>query len=279
MKTLKDLDLKGKRVLLRADFNVPVNGKGEIEDDNRIKASIPSINFILEHGGSVIIISHFGRPKGKPDPEFSLEFIAERLSELLGKEVEFAKDCIGPETKKIADDLKPGQVLLLENTRFYKEEKENDPEFSKKLAELGDIYVNDAFGTAHRAHASTEGVAKLLPHGAGLLLEKEVNTLTKIINNPEHPVVAIIGGAKISTKIQLIKSMLEKVLGCRVKRLLLLPGSKFCQPVQYHLQGIQFFPVTGPVTFFQVLLGFFIVLPGFFNQVSYISNNRFLRLR
>ncbi|MBU0731292.1 phosphoglycerate kinase [Patescibacteria group bacterium] len=211
MKTLKDLDVKGKRVLMRADFNVPLNKEGKIEDDNRIRAVLPTINYILEHGGSVILMSHFGRPKGEPDPQYSLQPVAEKLSELLGKKVNLAPDCIGEEAQKMSDDLKPGDVILLENTRFHKEEKENDPEFSKKLAELGDMYVNDAFGAAHRAHASTEGVARLLPHAAGLLLEKEVETLTKVLNNPEKPVVAIIGGAKISTKIQLIKSMLDKV--------------------------------------------------------------------
>lgn len=219
MKTLHDLDVAGRRALVRADFNVPVNERGEIEDDNRIRAALPTINYILEHGGSVILMSHFGRPKpkadrtegGEPDPQFSLRPVAERLSELLGKEVPLAPDCVGDEVKKMADEMQPGDALLLENTRFHKEEKENDPEFSQQLASLADIYVNDAFGAAHRAHASTEGVARLLPHAAGLLLQKEVETLTDVMENPEKPVVAIIGGAKISTKIQLIKTMLDRV--------------------------------------------------------------------
>ncbi|MFH1781766.1 MAG: phosphoglycerate kinase [Patescibacteria group bacterium] len=232
MKTLKDLNLKNKRVLMRADFNVPLNDKGEIEDDNRIQAAMPTIKYILEQGGSIILMSHLGRPKpealsdsertlsspkgvskGKsknriegPNSKFSLKPVAARLSELLGKPVELVTEYIDKEVP-----LEEGQVVLLENIRFHKEEKENDPEFSKKLAALGDVYVNDAFGTAHWAHASTEGVAHLLPHAAGLLLEKEITTLTDVVEKPEKPVVAIIGGAKISTKIQLIKTMLDNV--------------------------------------------------------------------
>ncbi|MFH1537301.1 MAG: phosphoglycerate kinase [Patescibacteria group bacterium] len=205
MKTLKDLDLKNKKVLIRVDFNVPLNDQKQVEDDTRIKAALPTINYLLEQNCQVILISHLGRPKRNPDPEFSLKPIAKKLSELINQEVDFITDYID---QGLNSDKK---IILLENIRFFKQEKENDPEFSKKLAELGDVYVNDAFGTAHRAHASTEGLAKLLPHAAGLLLEKEIATLTQVLENPEKPIVAIIGGAKISTKIQLIKNLLPKV--------------------------------------------------------------------
>lgn len=193
---------------MRADFNVPLNDKGEIIDDNRIQAALPTIKYILEQGGSIILMSHLGRPKPEAlsDSKLTLKPVADRLGELLDKPVNLVTDYLDKEVP-----LTNGQVVLLENIRFHKEEKENNPEFAKKLAALGDVYVNDAFGTAHRAHASTEGVAHLLPHAAGLLLEKEITTLTNVVEKPKKPVVAIIGGAKISTKIQLIKTMLNNV--------------------------------------------------------------------
>jgi len=210
VKTLHDLDLKGKRVLIRADFNVPLK-EGMITDDTRIRAVLPTLQYVLgQEGTSLILMSHLGRPKGEPDPELSLQPVAKRLSELLGREVKMAKDCIGEETEKSVSELQAGDVLLLENLRFHNAEKNNDPEFAKKLASLGDVYVNDAFGTAHRAHASTEGVAHLLPCAAGFLIEKEVKFFEMILQNPEKPFVAIIGGAKVSSKIGVLESLLPK---------------------------------------------------------------------
>ncbi|AFG37690.1 phosphoglycerate kinase [Spirochaeta africana] len=207
LKTLKDLDLKGKKVLMRADFNVPLKN-GSITDDTRIQAALPTIKYILEQGGALILMSHLGRPKDGPTPEFSLKPVAERLGELLGDSVAMAPDCIGAEVEKLAAELAPGKVLLLENVRFYKEETKNDPDFAGKLAALGDVYVNDAFGTAHRAHASTEGVAKLLPSGAGYLIEKEVEAFAPLLSNPQKPMVAVIGGAKVSSKIGVLETLL-----------------------------------------------------------------------
>lgn len=202
MKTLKDIKIKDQRVLLRVDFNVPINSDNLVKDDTRIKEALPTINYLLENGAKqVIILAHFKRPKGKVNEDMRLTPVAKKLAELIKKPVAYSKDLSVPS----------GQIALLENIRFYPGEEKNDPAFAKQLAGLADVYVNDAFGTAHRAHASTEGVAHLLPHAAGLLLEKEVNNLQKILLKPEKPVVAIIGGAKISTKIQLIKNLLPRV--------------------------------------------------------------------
>lgn len=214
--TIKDIPLKGKRVLMRVDFNVPVKG-GKITDDSRIKASLPSIKYVLDHGGSLILMSHLGRPKAKPEPEFSLAPCAKRLSELIKKPVAMAPDCIGPQVEKMASQLKPGDVLLLENLRFHEGEEtpEKDPHFVKALAKLGDVYVNDAFGTAHRAHASTAAIAKYFPGkaAAGFLMEKEISYLSSLIQKPKRPFFAIIGGAKISTKIGVIQNLLKLVDG------------------------------------------------------------------
>lgn len=202
MKTLKDIKIKDQRVLLRVDFNVPINSDNLVKDDTRIKEALPTINYLLENGAKqVIILAHFKRPKGKINEDMRLAPVAKKLTELIKKPVAYSKDLSVPS----------GQIVLLENIRFYPGEEKNDPVFAKQLASLADVYVNDAFGTAHRAHASTEGIAHLLPHAAGLLLEKEVNNLQKILTKPEKPVVAIIGGAKISTKIQLIKNLLPRV--------------------------------------------------------------------
>ncbi len=208
-KTVRDIDVKGKRVLVRVDFNVPLKDGG-VGDDTRIKAALPTIKYLLEHGAAVILASHLGRPKGGPDPKYSLKPVAGHLAKLLGKPVAFAPDCIGPEAEKAAKALKPGEVLLLENTRFHPEEEKNDPAMAKQLASLADIFVNDAFGTAHRAHASTEGVTHYLPSVAGFLLEKEIKYLGQAIADPKHPFVAIMGGAKISDKIGVIKNLLTK---------------------------------------------------------------------
>ena len=207
-KTVRDVDLKGKRVLMRADFNVPLED-GKITDDTRIRAALPTIKYILEQGASLILMSHLGRPKG-PDPALSLRPVAERLSELLGREVKMAPDCVGNEVKAMAEALKPGEVLLLENTRFHKGESKNDPEFTAQLASLGEIFVNDAFGTAHRSHASNVGVSQHLPAVAGFLIEKEIEFLSKATENPEHPYVVILGGAKVSDKIGVIENLLGK---------------------------------------------------------------------
>jgi len=210
--TIRDIDLRGKRVLMRVDFNVPLTEDGRVADDTRIQKALPSIQYILEQGASLVLMSHLGRPKGKVVPELSLRPVAVHLSKLLGKEVKFAPDCIGPEVEKMARELQPGEVLLLENLRFHKEETANDPEFARQLARLGDVYVNDAFGTAHRAHASTEGVTHYFKQCvAGFLMEKEINYLAKAIESPERPFVAILGGAKISGKIDVIQNLLPKV--------------------------------------------------------------------
>ena len=209
-KTIRDVALKGQRVLMRVDFNVPLKN-GQITDDTRIQAALPTIQYVLDHGASVILMSHLGRPKGGPEPEFSLKPAAVRLGELLGKPVQMAPDCIGPAVEKMAAALKPGDVLLLENTRFYKGEEKNDPAMAEQLARLGDLFVNDAFGSAHRAHASTEGITHHLPSVAGLLMEKEIEFLGNAVQNPRRPYVAIIGGAKISDKIGVIRNLLGLV--------------------------------------------------------------------
>ncbi len=208
-KTVRDLDLKGKRVLMRVDFNVPMKD-GAVTDDKRIRASLPTIQYVLEQGASLILMSHLGRPKGGPDPEFSLKAAAEVLGKLLERPVRMAPDCVGPEVETMARALKPGDVLMLENVRFHKEEEKNDPDFARRLAALGEVYVNDAFGSAHRAHASTEGVARYLPAVSGFLMEQELEYLSKATDNPQHPYIAILGGAKISDKIAVIENLLKK---------------------------------------------------------------------
>jgi phosphoglycerate kinase len=213
---LQDLDLKGKRVLVRADFNVPLNKDGSVADDTRIKESLPTIQYILKSGGSAIVMSHLGKPKGAPDPQFSLAPCAKTLSKLLGMPVQMAEDCIGEKAEKMVYELKPGQILLLENLRFHPaEEKPSlDPTFAKKLASLGDIYVNDAFGTAHRMHSSTAAITQYFPgkSAAGFLMQKETNFLSSLLN-PKRPFYAMIGGAKISTKMGVLKSLLSKTDG------------------------------------------------------------------
>lgn len=206
--TIRDIDLKDKKVLLRADYNVPIKD-GKIESDYRITKSIPTINYLLEQGAKVIICSHLGRPEGKPDKKYSLKPAVSVLSEKLGRDIQFADDCIGSAAKKQAGDLKSGEVLLLENLRFHEEEESNDEEFAKKLASLADVFVQDGFGVVHRAHASTEGVTKHLPSVAGLLLEKEVDTISSAMESPEKPIMAIVGGAKISDKIKVLEKFIE----------------------------------------------------------------------
>ena len=210
-KTIKDIDLKGKKVLVRCDFNVPLDENQNIRDNTRIVAALPTIKYLLENNCKIILCSHLGRPKGEFKPEFSLKPVAKELSRLLGKEVIMAKDVIGEDATEKAANLKEGEILLLENVRFHREETDNDPEFSKKLASMAEIYVNDAFGAAHRAHSSTVGVASYLPAVSGFLIEKELKFLGKALNNPERPFMAILGGAKVSDKIGVIDNLLEKV--------------------------------------------------------------------
>ena len=210
-KTIKDIDLKGKKVFVRCDFNVPMNEEKEIVDNTRIVAALPTIKYLLENDCAIILSSHLGRPKGEFKPEFSLKPVAKELSKLLDKEVIMANDVIGEDATSKAANLKSGEVMLLENVRFHREETDNNPEFAKKLADMAEIYVNDAFGAAHRAHASTAGVAEYLPAVSGFLIEKELKFLGNALNNPERPFVAILGGAKVSDKIGVIDSLLEKV--------------------------------------------------------------------
>ena len=210
-KTVKDIDLKGKKVFVRCDFNVPMDENQNITDNTRIVAALPTIKYLLEQNCKLILASHLGRPKGEFKPEFSLAPVAKELSKLLGQEVIMAKDVIGEDAETKAANLKEGEILLLENVRFHKEETDNDPEFCKKLASMAEVYVNDAFGTAHRAHASTTGIASYLPAVSGFLIEKELQFLGNAVNNPERPFVAILGGAKVSDKIGVIDSLLEKV--------------------------------------------------------------------
>ena len=210
-KTVKDIDLKGKKVFVRCDFNVPMDENQNITDNTRIVAALPTIKYLLEQNCKLILASHLGRPKGEVKPEFSLAPVAKELSKLLGQEVIMAKDVIGEDAMTKAANLKEGEILLLENVRFHKEETDNDPEFSKKLASMAEVYVNDAFGSAHRAHASTTGIASYLPAVSGFLIEKELQFLGNAVNNPERPFVAILGGAKVSDKIGVIDSLLEKV--------------------------------------------------------------------
>ncbi|ABB15471.1 phosphoglycerate kinase [Carboxydothermus hydrogenoformans] len=210
-KSIRDVEVKGKKVFVRVDFNVPLNENREITDDTRIRAALPTLQYLREQGAKLIVASHLGRPKGQFNEKYSLKPVAKRLAELLGIEVKMAPDVVGPEVEKMAGELRPGEVLLLENVRFYPEEEKNDPEFARKLARLAEIFVSDAFGAAHRAHASTAGIASYLPAVAGFLMEKEINFLSRALNNPERPFVAIIGGAKVSDKIGVIENLLGKV--------------------------------------------------------------------
>jgi phosphoglycerate kinase len=211
-KTIEKVDLKGKRVFIRADFNVPIDENGNITDDGRIRSTLPTINYALDAGAKVILASHLGRPKGKPSPKYSLAPVALRLNRLLSKEVKFAKDCIGPDVEHLVAGMRPGDVLLLENLRFHEDEERNDEDFSKALAAFTDVYVNDAFGTAHRAHASTYGITKYVKQSvAGFLMKKEIEYLQKTVANPVRPFVAILGGAKVSGKIGVIENLQNKV--------------------------------------------------------------------
>ncbi len=208
-KLVTDVDVQGKRVLVRVDFNVPIKD-GRVEDDTRIQAALPTINYLLEHGAAVILCSHLGRPKEGPDPKYSMRPTAAHLSGLLAKPVAFSEEAVGPVAETAAKALHPGEVLVLENTRFYKGETKNDPEMARQFAALAELYVNDAFGSAHRAHASTEGVAKFLPAVAGFLMEKEIKYLGQAVAEPKRPFVAILGGAKIVDKIGVIRNLLKK---------------------------------------------------------------------
>jgi len=208
--SIRDVELRGKRVFLRADFNVPIEG-GEVVEAWRIEATLPTIRYALERGARVILASHLGRPKGKRDPKYSLHPVARKLSELLGQQVPLAPDCVGAEVKALVDRMSDGQVLLLENLRFHPEEERNDPEFARQLAQLADVYVNDAFGAAHRAHASTEGITRFVPvAAAGLLMERELEYLGRLLTHPERPFVVVLGGAKVSDKILVIENLLSR---------------------------------------------------------------------
>lgn len=211
-KTIEDIDIRGKKVLLRCDFNIPLDKvTGAITDEGRITSSLPTIDYLLDNGAAVIACSHLGRPKGVWDEKMSLSVIGDRLSELLGKPVKMSKDVIGPDATRLAAALKPGEIMLLENLRFYKEEEQNDPDFAKTLADMADIYVDDAFGSVHRAHASTEGVSHYLPAVSGFLLAKELDHIGGALNEPTHPFIAILGGSKVSDKIGVIISLMKKV--------------------------------------------------------------------
>jgi phosphoglycerate kinase len=210
-KSLADIDVNGKKVFVRVDYNVPMDEALNITNDARIQATLPTLQYLLDHNAAVILACHLGRPKGERVAKFSVAPVAKRLSELIGKEVKFASDCVGSEVQKAAAALKPGEILLLENLRYHKEEEKNDPEFSKQLASLADVAVNDAFGVSHRAHASVEGITKYIETVAGLLMEKEIKFVGQAVANPARPFVAIIGGAKVSDKIGVISNLLEKV--------------------------------------------------------------------
>ncbi len=211
MRSLRDAKLDGKRVLMRVDFNVPMDKEGNILDDTKMRAALPSIEYVLAHQGKLILMSHLGRPKGKPEEKYSLKGVAAHLDRLLEAPVSIAEDCVGEKVKARADALKAGEVLLLENLRFHSGEEENDAEFSRQLAALGDLYINDAFGTAHRAHASTVGIADYLPAYAGFLMEQEVKMLSEVLNSPKSPRMAILGGAKVADKLGIIDNLLEKM--------------------------------------------------------------------
>ncbi len=208
-KTVKDIDLKNKRVLMRVDFNVPM-ADGKVTDDKRIRTALPTIQYVLEQNASLVLMSHLGRPKSASDSEFSLRAASEVLSALLARPVKMATDCVGPEVEKMAKELKPGEVLMLENTRFHAGEEKNDLDLAKQMASLADVFVNDAFGSAHRAHASTEGIARFLPAVSGFLMEQELEYLGRAVANPEHPYIAILGGAKVSDKILVVETLLAK---------------------------------------------------------------------
>lgn len=210
-KTVKDIELKGKKVFVRCDFNVPMDDNKNITDNTRIVAALPTIKYLLEQNCKIVLASHLGRPKGEVKPEYSLKPVAKELSKLLDREVIMADDVIGEDAKEKASNLKEGEILLLENVRFHREETDNNPEFAKELASIAEIFVNDAFGAAHRAHASTTGVADYIPAVSGFLIEKELDVLGNAINNPERPFMAILGGAKVSDKIGVIDSLLDKV--------------------------------------------------------------------
>ena len=210
-KTVRDIDCKGKRVFVRVDYNVPMDKSGRITDDTRIRATLPTLDYLLGQGAAVILAAHLGRPKGGPAPEFSLAPVAGHLAGLMGREVKFASDCVGPAAESAAASLRPGEVLMLENLRFHAEEEKNDPAFSQGLAALADLAVNDAFGVSHRAHASVEGITKFLPAVAGFLMEKELDFLGRAVTDPGRPYAAIIGGAKVSDKIGVIANLLSKV--------------------------------------------------------------------
>jgi phosphoglycerate kinase len=208
-KTVRDVDLQGKKVLVRADYNVPLDEHSNITDDYRLQQSIPTLMFLLEHGAGLILCSHLGRPDGKPDPKYSLLPVAKRLAEMLDRHVEFVPDCIGERAQKASENLQPGQIVLLENLRFHAEEEKNDEGFAKQLANLAEVFVQDGFGVVHRAHASTEAVTHFLPSVAGLLLEREVDTITNVMENPQRPLVTIVGGAKIADKIDVLKRFID----------------------------------------------------------------------
>lgn len=210
-KTIQDVDVKGKKVIVRVDFNVPLDQDGHITNDTRIKAALPTISYLREKGAIVILMSHLGRPKGQVKEELRLGIVADRLGQLIDCKVLYAKDCIGPEPEALISGMQPGDVLLLENLRFYPEEEKNDRDFARKLASLAELYVNDAFGTAHRAHASTAGIAEFLPAVAGLLMQSEIGIMGKALENPERPFVAILGGAKVSDKMAVIENLMNKV--------------------------------------------------------------------
>jgi phosphoglycerate kinase len=209
--SIDELDIKGKRVFIRTDFNVPLDDNLRITDDGRIRSTVPTINYAIDEGAKVILASHLGRPKGKPDPRYSLAPVAKRLQRLLDKDVVFAPDCIGPQAEGLVAKMKPGDVLLLENLRFHPGEEKNEEEFARSLAKLADFYINDAFGAAHRAHASTVGISRFLPSAAGFLMKKEIEYLKGVVNNPVRPFVAILGGAKVSGKIGVLEHLEGKV--------------------------------------------------------------------
>ena len=243
-KTIKDIDVKGKKVFVRVDYNVPFDDKMNITNDTRMVRTLPTLNYLLDHGAALILACHIGRPTEAREDKFSTKYLVKHLSELLGREVKWASDCIGEETKKMADALKPGEVLLLENLRYHKEEKKNDPEFAKQLASLADVAVDDAFGVAHRAHASNAGVPKYIECVAGFLMEKEINYIGKTLENPQHSFVAIIGGAKVSDKIGVITNLLDKcdtiIIGGGMAHTFdaakgLPIGDSLCEPDKYDL--------------------------------------------